>query len=421
MPKVSSGKVGDRGTKERGKLEVTYQSISDELSPPRDDWPAALKVLFKVSGQDRMVTKFVPLDKTVSKRLEGFCPPTEATSEMGIRSHVEKTIIKEPIWIRLWGSIQERLAPVGTYRFKLHKLGPKRPNREGVNQTWFTMKTKEGLYTSTPIKYPDLQHTVGKTPEDDWIGPKDELAPAKYMFKYLISFGLDWTRFAEENNPECELLTCQALWPGHYTADGPPIEPFFSNPDDITQELVQAVARHGPRYVEIEIEDHPQYGLSPKRGDYSLITMTPVIVEGQDDTEFQKERARFLMSWGHLANVVLAKENVEVARGSTWTPDGRAVAMMAIVPIITAYPHVVTTQKEDGTPRITVPTSDTWDLDRMVCMSFVAEQLLEAHAKGEINLTDPIVGIINSKDSSALLEWVAENVPELESGEEDVL
>ena len=69
-----------------------------------------------------------------------------------------------------------------------------------------------------------------------------------------------------------------------------------------------------------------------------------------------------------------------------------------------------------GIAPITVPTPDTWDLDGMVWTSFIAEGLLAAHAKKDVNLTD-LNGIVSSKDPSALLKWVADNMPKLEEGD----
>lgn len=394
MP-VNMGKEGEGGTYEglTGNFMARPSVIADKLVEGKEGRPDALRVTFEVAGREDAVSLFVPLHESAADRLRPFIPdvPDDVpTDEAGMRSYLAANLPGRDFLVYASnGSVRGVTAPEGKQRVRLTGLNKFSRQADGQARVRFFTETKDHETVTFTVRHPDIVCKVGATPEEDDIGPAKEFNPNPYLFEYLIAFGLDWKRFEREVKDAYEqgrLFTRLGL-------DGPE-EGFFSDPNDLTEELFQATHRHSPnRWCEVEIVDHKQYGLGPKRGAYSHIEFTPVIVEGgstsKADAEFEKEKLRMMTAWDVLTQIVTGDENARLMAGTQFTRQGRALAACTLKPLILKYPDAVLRKNQDGTPYIEVPPKpDTWNVNGMVAAACTAERLCKDGKVGLIDLND---------------------------------
>lgn len=406
MP-VNIGKENEGGTFEglTGNFTAKPTEVADKKIEGREGRPDSLRVVFEVEGQDDKLSLFVPLHESAVDRLRPFIHDADnvPTDEAGLRSYLASNLPGDTFLVYASnGSIRGTTAPAGKHRIRLTGLHKFTRRTDGQERVRFFAETKTFETVTFTVKYPDLVCKVGQKPEQDDIGPAKELSPNKYLFEYLIAFGLDWQQFGQEITDAYQngnLFTRLGL-------DGP--EPgYFSEPDDITEELFQATKRHGPnRWCEVEIVDNKQYGLGPRRGEWSHIELTPIIVEGaSDNAEFNREKLVFLEMWENLTKIVLGKDAARFMVGSALTDDGRTIAKGILVPLLYRWPEGMLTKKSDGTPAIHLPpTPETWNINAVACANLTAEKLmaLDEEARFRVaNLTD---------QGASIIAWAEENL-----------
>ena len=417
MPKMSSQEPGERRAGFRGRVQVTLTEIAEKIIDAHDEYPAALRAVYNVEGKEQTVTLAVPLDNEQGpEQVKGFLTSKivgDWGDEPGMRAALPNLLKKGPLWVNVWNNyIRYPLAGPGHHRGQVRSFR-KSTASDGKMTMWIELATSDGLVSSWGCPYKEYPMVIGDTPDGDRWGIEGEsVNPSDYWLKYAIALGLDWDKL----NAEIEAAPC--LWPKHYDSNGTPIPALFPDMNDLTGAIYEAVQRHGPKTVEWDVVDHAQYGIGPRRGEYSWVELTPVIIESASDGEFRKEAERFASDFEMLTKVIHANNDVLFQRGTKLTPEGLSVAKAVIKPVVLAYPQLVTNQDQEGKPMLFIPPEpQDWQLNGLVCINFVAERLMAAESKQPgllfqmVNLTNP--------DPKALLDWVAENVPEIQDSMSD--
>ena len=398
MPKVDAG-TGERGERESATLVVNIKEIAGEIIAATEDRAAGLKVVF-TSKTGSEVSYSVPLNDEAVDRVKPFTngKPTEFT-ESALREFIAANAKPNDLTVKVWGTwIQGFMPPVG---FHIGIMSDARYNIGG-QKVWFTLETREGFsidFPSAPLK--GLETRMGNTPEMDYIGPQKAFNPGGGPFYYFVKLGLDWPKFLNE------LENCEALWPGHG------VDSYFGDIVDIFPEVLDATRRHGLKPVRFEVHEHPQYGISVRRGDF-FFELTEVVIEGgamdPRAVEFAKEAEIFLDTWNLLTQVLLKREDVRFMVGGKLTQEGQTIALNVLKPVVMKYPQVVKELKANGEPNIVLhPLTwerGAWTLDGLVCINLLGQRLTgltEEEQFQVVNLTDP----------TPLLAWVAKNVKEL--------
>jgi hypothetical protein len=405
MPKASAGTEG--GVKgPSGHLRVKFKEIAAKTVAADEEKgrPESLRIVF-TTGKST-VSKFVPITPAATKSLDGFVPGDAPTTEEALRKHIEQHVIRDEVWADVYGSVRNRLAPPGEHLFKLADLRTY-TNRQGDRRCRFWAKTDDGLYCTWTAPWPDIKHRVGEDPDDDWIGDEAEFNPNKGVFQYLRAMGLDWNRFVDK-----DIVEAEALWnrtPGF----GEDVEALLGDPKDFAAGLVAAVARHGPQYVEMEIEHDDQWGLGPTRGGtISMVQMKQVkVVEGVDPdaAEFQKTREWAEELLTNLTKLVTGNDDALFSIGDNFTPEGRIVAKAVLVPVVKEWPKAVVLQDGDERPMVRVLKPGFWHIDGAASVGFLAQSLAVAHATEKTDVTAlPNVG------AEHIVEWARENVPQFD-------
>jgi len=404
---------GGSYTEHKGNYQVTYKGIADEVMRPKSpDSPFrdSLRVIFDIDGDTDTVSLSVTLEDPAPDLL-GFVDNPEAApvGEQALRKFIDDNIIRDPIMVYVSGFIQSRIAEAGEHTFIKIIHIYQYTNKRGDPKLGMIATTRDGLTTSWNCPEPKLTKRVGdKGPEGDYIGP---LSPDVYAFVYLQEFGLDWDRMGDE-----DLKNAVAYWPGHYDAEGVPIDPLFPSVENPWPGFLDITARHGWQPVKMTIVDHPTYGLGPKRIAKGLVKMG----EADDDSEFNEELEVFKTLWDTLVGVLFNDEHGRLMAGKTLTQDGKAVALHVLKPLITTWPDAVKQYKADGTPAIRLPpTPESWTLNGLVCANFSAERLLkldETKRFEVVNLNPPKDAKLEDLE---IVKWAKEAVPEWAGAGED--
>ena len=396
-----------------GNFVAKPVEVADKLVQGREDRPDAVRVTFQIQGKDDKLSLFVPLSERAPEVLRPFIPNVKQvpTDEAGLRSFLAANMPGTEFLVYASNSsIRGTTAKPGKVRVQLTGLHQFSRQSDGQKRARFFAETKNHETVTWTVRYPAIVCKVGQTPDQDDIGPEKEFNPNPYLFEYLIAFGLDWGRLVQEVTQAYEdgkLFSRLGL-------DGP--EPgYFSNPDDLTDELFQAAKRHNPnRWCEVVLVDHQQYGIGPKRGDYSHIEFTPVIVEGggADDAEFTREVASTMEQWDLLTKVIYGDGDARFMVGGKFTDQGRDLALSVLKPLVLAYPAAVTGTKADGTPEIVLPpNADSWTLDGVACLYFTAKRLLKLSEEGNDKTLMSLVNLTDH-EGKKVVAWAKENVPE---------
>jgi len=412
MPQASMGNEGDRRTGKRGQFKVQFQEISEKVMRAKtadSNFPDSLRAVYKIVGSDGTVSLSVPINDPAS-RLLGFCeePENAPTNEKELRAYISAFAIYDPIHVYVKNDfISSRLALEGEHTFvRITSIWPYQ-NKKPEDRLMFIGVTADGFTTSWNSKDPHLQYRIGDTPDQDWIGDEGAFHQGKTAFQYLQAFGLSWAKLKDD------IENAAALWPGHYDGDGRPIEPLFPNTENPWPGFLEIIKRHGPNAVKMTIVNDNQYGLGPLRTEkFSTVIMKPVEIVGGADPlteEFNREAVQFMEDWEKLTQALFSKPDARFMVAGKFTAEGRDVAVHVIKPVVHAYPAVVKQSKEDGTPVIRIPpTRDTWQVNGVVCLNFLAERLAKQEAEVLFNLVN-----LSEPNPEPLLAWVAENVPEL--------
>lgn len=390
-------------------------SVAEKIVEGKDGRPDALRVVFEVEDKKDELSLFVPLGPGAAQRLALFAPGATGvpTTESALREWIARNVRPDKVLVYAKnGSIWSRIAEPGKHRAQLSGLF-KFHNKKGEPRAGFRLRTADGKDISWTTTWPALVCKVGDTPEEDDIGPKGALNGSQYLFGYLIDLGLDWKRFEAElvaayngtlpDGRKGRLFRAMGL-------DGE--EPgFFQDPEDITPDLLDAVKRHGPATVEVEVVNDREYGIGPKRGDFSRVQLTKIIVEGGAggvSAEFEREKGRLLDALDVLA-IKLFQRDTRFAAGSNTTEDGKAVMRGLIVPLVRLNPGIVRKQKEDGSPLVTFPFGpDGWTLNGVAALSMAVEKLLQMDDE-ELFLT------VDLHNSASLLAWAERAATELKA------
>ena len=402
MP-VNLGKEGEAGTFEgvTGNFHAKPTIIADKLIQGKDGRSDALRVVFEVEGKEDTLSLFVPLSDNAADVLHPFIPNTKdvPTDEAGMRSYLASNLPTQTFFVYASrSSIRGTTAKPGKQRVRLiglHKFSRQSDSQERVR---FFAENKDHETVTWTTEYKGIETKVGDKPEEDDI----DLSPNPYLFEYLIAFGLDWEQLGMELSTAYE---DGQLFP-HLGLDGE-TPGFFNDPTDLTDELYQATRRHSPnRWCDVTIVDHEKYGIGPKRGEWSHIDFTPVIVES--NTEFNREVETFLELWENLTKVVMARDEARFMAAGKFTQDGVAMMKAILKPLVLAYPAAVVPDP----PVIfnATPSPDTWTLDGLVCASFTAQRLMKVASEDNGALFDLID--LSDHEGTKVLEWAAGNVPE---------
>jgi len=396
----------------KGNFTVRYREIAEETMKPRSpDSPfrESLRVVFGIEGEgDQTVSLSVTIEDPADD-LWGFVTVNPdnapAGNEAALRAFIEANVVRDPVQVYVSGFIQSRQAQAGAHVFE-RILWVYQYNRgsDGQARLGMVAVTKDGQTTSWTCPEPQFDKRKGDTPEGDYIGP---LSPDAHAFLYLQTFGLDWKRMEKE-----DLTRAEAYWPGHFNEDGQPIEPLFPDLLNPWPGFLAIIDRHGWKPIKMEIENHPQYGIGPKRLSKGLVKMIEVERDGADSAEFAREAERFMADYDNLTAVLFNKADGRLMFSGSFTQEGRDVAVNVIKPVVYRWPGVVKLHKADGSPEIRVPpTPDSWHLNGVVCLGFLAERLMAAAAKDGALLFE-LVNLSNP-DPEKLLAWAEANVPEL--------
>jgi hypothetical protein len=246
----------------------------------------------------------------------------------------------------------------------------------------------------------DLECVVGRTPEDDFIGPPSALNPQVTMWRFLTLFGLQWDRFLKE------LPDSPALY-SRLDLNGA-IDGFFKTPDDISPELTETVLRHGAQLVQWNMVITTDWGLGIERGATHLPEFVPVITEGDD---FAQAVRKMQGAWDSLASTVLVRNNVHLFNpDGSLTDDGRSVVGGLWRPVVNAYPAITTAwSAEKNQPIMTFPISPAkWSIGGIAALGLLAERLGKLPMNDLINPT----GVCALTNNAKIAPWAAENVPE---------
>ena len=392
-----------------GKAEARLVSVVGAV-PATENWPAAVRARYTTkNGEDVLLD--IPMTEDAFEVMKPFlADPLTAQrprnySESEIASFFTEHAEKAHVWVRAWkGFIRARLAGPGSHYFRLVDLGKYVRQRDGQERISFTLQTEDGLEAKFSAPY-KLEYSLGDTPE------KDTISTPGQMWTYLENLGLN-SHLWEET-----VVSADALWPRR---GGP--DPLFMDPDDITPELLALIQQYGPTTVKITIENDAEYGLGPvRKGQYAEVKMiqvegTPPPQTESDEKEFQREREVFDAQMDILVKLVTGRDDAVFYENGKESKDGVYVIVNVLVPIVNQYPHVVTRYKANGEPATTIPpTPDSWNLDGLVAINEAVRRLNNLGTE-LANLT----GLIDANDHSKLLEWVADNVPELIQAEGSV-
>ena len=387
-----------------GTFKAKPASVADKVVEGKEGRPDALRVIFEVEDQDKTLSLFVPIHADAVGRLRPFIPglTSVTATEAGLRDLIAAMPTDAVTVYANNGSIWSRVAEVGVHRAELSRLMLFTRASDNETRARFVLETPDNTEISWTAPW-KVKASRGTTPDKDDI----TVSLNDSVFQYLCTLGLDARWFEVEMSEAYQKGTLFA----RLGLDGQ-VPGFFEDPADITPELLAAVERHGKRQVQVEIVDHPQYGLGPKRaGQIKMVQLAPVVVEGAGNVEFDRELLRFYEDWDNLTRVLLARDDARFLIGGKLTGDGRPIAMAVMVPAIQAYPDAVKERKADGTPAIVLPpTLDSWKLNGLVCVNFLAERLMAAGPETLfelVNLGDP--------NPEKLLVWIAENVKEFAS------
>ena len=405
-----------RPTGAGGRMQVTFSHIAEQIIEARDTWPAALRVVYV--GDTDTLTLAAPLDTTCYKTVSPFVNPVPnpedvPTGETALRNYLEANLVQEKIWVSAYkGFIKSRLAPVGKHRFTLHQVRKFTRRSDGDERVGLTLRTTQGLEIGFTAPWPDIGAIRGATPDADNFEINDQKMGAKYLF----ALGLDLDKWEEE------MGKAEALWPR------PGVTSMFSDENDVTPEILQAVARHGPQAVQIEIVEDEKWGLGPlRKGQYHEVVMKiyatddPVAhsvetVEKEPQSDFADELLYFTALYDSLTKLVSHNDSAEFTASGFLTEAGRDIAVMVIAPVVNEFPHVVKGKKDDGSPAIPFPiTEEGWNLDGLHWLAELAARLIK-----NVDLSQ-LDGVVDRNDSTKIVEWAKENVPELTTQLEEIL
>jgi hypothetical protein len=328
--------------------------------------------------------------------------------EAALRKQIQQMLDGEPRWVETYGNFIRHFMPPpgGTYTGYLDEIRHGVSADTGKLWSFIRLVTVDNLKVDFPAGWPKgLEKRVGKTPREDWIGPKGEFNSGKSPFYYLCQLGLDWDRWTN-----VELEEAEALFPGHYDSDLKPIEPYFEDVDNWAAELFDACKRHGLKPVQFSTHIHPKHGLSvvKPKGKF-FFQLTPIIIEGsQEDRDFQKEKDVFLDRYEKLTQAVLDDYDARFVAGTGKpTKDkGSEIVKGIIVPVVRAYPSLVRKRNDKGDPVASFPVRfEDWRTNGLAVLGFLAERLLQ---------DEDLLEIVDLKDPGKLLAWAKENVTELE-------
>jgi hypothetical protein len=363
----------------------------------RDGKPDQVKLIL-ASAQGAEYFYGVTIGDYAGESLKPLIPTAQgAMSEAAIRAALVNVGTTKR-WAKTYGSwVQDFLAGPGEHFATLHNLR----QYKGAEATkwWLTLKTREGLIVPDfPAPLGAVQCIKGDTPDKDWLGPKEVLHYGRGPFYYLVKLGLDWEWFKKQ------VATCPAIWPGRWDEHDVPIDPLFSDIEDMTPEFLAWTWRT-PKVVKVSVVVDPKYGLGVKRGK-TFFELAEVVIEGAASAEFEREKSLFYDAMDKLTATVLQKDTRFMA-GSETTPDGKAVIRGVLVPIIKAHPALVKTVKDDGSPAIKFPvTQEGWSLNGLAAVTLAVERLLKLDPEAlflNVSLTDP----------APLLAWCNAHAPEL--------
>jgi len=415
------GEGGGEFVDRKGDFVVRYEEIAAETMKPKSpDSPfkESLRVVFGIEGEnDQTVSLSVQIENPADD-LWGFVPDHEAApkdDELALRRFIEANVIKEPTTVYVSGFVQSRVALEGAHIFeRIIRVYQYARKRDGARRMGMVAVTADGLTTSWVCPEPDMRdNKKGDTPDGDECGP---FSADTYAFQYLQVFGLDWEKMKRE------LEEAEAYWPGHYDADGMPIEPLFPDLANPWPGFLAMIERHGPKRVKMEIVRDKNYDnkLGPRYIGKGLVKM--IEVEGGEiaagpsraEKEFDREAGKFMENYDALTNAVLAPENggLRFMVADHFTDQGKRIGMSVLKPLIYRYPDAVTAKKENGEPAIALPpTFQTWTLNGVVVANMTAERLL---LLAKLDKED-LFKVVNLTDPAPLLAWVTENVPEWET------
>jgi hypothetical protein len=387
----------------KGTFAVKFVEIAEEVMRPKSaasTFKDSLRLSFQVEGTQETVSLAVQIADPADD-LWGFVPNPDAApkgNEAALRAFLEQNVNRGVLDVYVSGFIKDRVAPEGTHTFvRIVRIFPYTRDRDGKPRLGVTAVTADGMTATFYCPDPQFDRSVGKTPDEDHIGP---LSPDVYIFQYLQVAGLDWAKMKDE------LERAKAYWPGHFDKDGQPIEPLFPDALNPWPGFLAMVERHGPKAFKLEIEQGPN-GLRPKQVAKGLVKM--IQVEGPTlDAEFEKERAAFEEVWNLLAQVVYAREDVRFLAGGKLTEDGKRLALATLVPLVRAHPDAVKDRNPDGSAKVWLPPSpNTWNINGLVCATFTAQRLLKLDEAARFDLVN-----LGKPDPEKVVKWAAGAVPE---------
>jgi len=414
MPIIDAGTGGGSGTS--GKLWVRPKEIATKIIEAKDNWPAAVRIVFSVEGKDETVSLSIPISKPelAAEKTAGLIDGKPPSGETELRAWLKTNLIADKKMLAdtgRGGFIYHFVAPPGEYIGKLHRLSKFNRKSDGAPRAKFTLKTREGLISTFTTPWPNINCVKGDTPDTDSIGPDTEFNDGQGPYKYLCMLGLSWKQFL------AELRTAPALWDGHIDIDAGPIKSYFADIDDITPELFAAAVEHGLEWVKwtVELSANPEYVVGIKRGKY-FFDLKPVEIVHEDGTvdpleqEFQRELAVFNELWDNLIKAVYQNENLRfLAGGKPTTPHGDDLVKALIVPIVTENPGAVKITHPDGRPKLTFPIrSAKWRLNGLVLLDRFAEALFKLSPEEMFELVN-----ISQPNTDKVIAWAKEHVPEL--------
>lgn len=381
-------------------------AVAEKLVEGRDGMPDAVKLLCSIKGEEEPAALFVPLHENAIYKLQAFIPGLERvpTQEGALRKFLEAYFPKEEFLVYVQnGSVRSRMAGAGKHRAKLYRVFTYE-NEKNTTRARIVLRTEanEEITWTAP-----WEGAVSANAETNEIS----IASGKHVIQYLVALGLDLEKL------EAELIEAdraKTLFPHYDDSVGVEVPGFFGGdtPKDIARALNDAVKRHGPYWVEVEVIDNKKWGPSAKgMGTKEGVQLTRIIVADGQNAAFEKELAYFYELWENLTKVVLAKPEARFVAGHSLTEEGKTVAVGIIKPVMLAHPHLL---KDEAVQF--PPNPNGWHLDGLVALDFVGERLLKLDEEERFN-------IVNLTDPTKLLEWAAGAVPELSADpmEEEVI
>ncbi len=382
-------KVRDSGGSRFTGVTIIKPAEVGETQPGKEGLPDAIKVMFDAENGEQ-VCLFVPIGPQAAFVLLPFLKDTAyqaPTTEKELRKFLTDHFPEGEFLVYVQnGSVRSVIAKPGKHLARLHRLFVYRTER-GDTRVRIVLRNKEHEEISWTVPWSDAV-TLNMDSGDVTI------IASRHLFQYLDLLGLDLDRFGQEveqAEAEGRLVSC-------YDTAGEPVVGLFEDdsPQSLVRALQDAVLRHGPTWVQVEVVDNPTWGPGP-RGVGTKDGVKLVQVIEQEDAVFQRELAVFHELWDALTKL-LKGGNARLAVGNSLTAEGREVVKGVAKPILLAYPHLLV---RPGT--VVWPFSpDNIHLEGLAALDLLAQRLLN-HGVEKVNLDDP----------AWLLNWAKEAVPEL--------